>query len=66
MARTMHRMRTVGGWEPEHQFVPVRAPSFPLPQVTAVEHQLVRLDTGFILCWSCCRSTALESGPTFG
>eukprot|EP00959_Pyramimonas_sp_CCMP1952_P182515 3816770-Pyramimonas_sp.AAC.1 len=45
-ARAMHRMRTVGGWDPEHQCVPLRAPSFPLPQVTVVEHLLVRLILG--------------------
>eukprot|EP00959_Pyramimonas_sp_CCMP1952_P131656 2752860-Pyramimonas_sp.AAC.1 len=66
MAWAMHRMRTIGGWDPEQQYVPVRAPSFPVPQVTAVEHQLVRLDTGFMLCRSCFRSTAMESGPTLG
>eukprot|EP00959_Pyramimonas_sp_CCMP1952_P099878 2088290-Pyramimonas_sp.AAC.1 len=59
-------MRTVGGWGPEHQFVPVRAPSCPLPHVTVVEPLLLRLDTGFIACRSCCRSTALENGPTLG
>eukprot|EP00959_Pyramimonas_sp_CCMP1952_P066169 1381535-Pyramimonas_sp.AAC.1 len=48
MARAMHQMRTLGGWDPERQYAPVRAPSFPQPQVTAVEHQWVRLATGLM------------------
>eukprot|EP00959_Pyramimonas_sp_CCMP1952_P450190 9426463-Pyramimonas_sp.AAC.1 len=64
MARAMHRMRTLGGWNPERPHVPARALSFPRPQVTAVERQLVRLATGLMLCRSCCRTAAMESGPT--
>eukprot|EP00959_Pyramimonas_sp_CCMP1952_P333058 6974241-Pyramimonas_sp.AAC.1 len=46
MAWAMRRMLSVGGWDPDQAYVPVRAPVWPQPQLTVVEHQLVRLDTG--------------------
>ena len=66
MAWAMRRMLDLGGWEPEQAYVPVRAPVRREPQLTVVEHQLVRLGTGPLLCRACCRSTSVVAGPTLG
>ena len=66
MSWAMRRMLQVGGWEPEDEFVPVRAPVQPRgPQLTVVEHQLVRLGgSGALMCRACCRTTLVSAGPT--